>query len=79
VQVAEAIRLGPGTMPAFGPEAIDDRQVDAIAAYVQYLRRPDDRGGDGLGHLGPIPEGLVAWMVGLLAIVLVARWIGTSE
>jgi quinol---cytochrome-c reductase cytochrome c subunit len=79
VQVAEAIRLGPGTMPAFGPEAIDDARVDAIARYVQDIRRPEDRGGNGLGHLGPIPEGMVAWLVGLLAIVLVTRWIGTSE
>jgi len=76
VQVVEAIRLGPGTMPAFGPDAIADSQATAIARYVQILRSPDDRGGDGLGHLGPIPEGLVAWLVGLLAILVVVRWIG---
>ena len=48
----------------------------AIARYVQTLRSPEDRGGNGLGHLGPIPEGLVAWLVGLLAILVVVRWIG---
>ena len=76
VEVVEAIRLGPGTMPAFGPDAIADSQAAAIARYVQTLRSPEDRGGNGLGHLGPIPEGLVAWLVGLLAILLVVRWIG---
>jgi ubiquinol-cytochrome c reductase cytochrome c subunit len=84
IEVAEAIRVGgagflTGNMPRFGPEALTDEQVDSITRYVQYLREPDDRGGHGLGHFGPIPEGFVAWAVGLLALVLVIRWIGTSE
>src|SRR5947208_1700260 len=76
IGVVDARRLGPGTMPAFGPDAIADSQAAAIARYGQTLRSPEDRGGNGLGHLGPIPEGLVAWLVGLLAILLVVRWIG---
>lgn len=84
VQVAEAIRLGgaglrSGNMPKYGPESLSDRQVDSIARYVEYLRAPEDRGGAGLGHFGPIPEGAVAWLVGLLAIVLLTRWIGTTR
>ena len=79
LQVAEAIRIGPGAMPVFGPETLDDRQVDSVVRYVRYLRNPDDRGGFGLGHLGPIPEGFTAWFVGLGAMLLVARWIGTQD
>jgi ubiquinol-cytochrome c reductase cytochrome c subunit len=84
VQVAEAIRLGgaglrSGNMPKFGDDALTDQQVDAVAHYVDYLRDPDDRGGASLGHYGPIPEGFVAWAVGLLALVLAIRWIGTSD
>jgi ubiquinol-cytochrome c reductase cytochrome c subunit len=84
VEVAEAIRLGgagflSGNMPRFGPDTLTDEQIDSITRYVQYLREPDDRGGQDLGHFGPIPEGLVAWAVGLLALVLAIRWIGTSE
>jgi ubiquinol-cytochrome c reductase cytochrome c subunit len=84
VQVAEAIRLGgaglrSGNMPKFGEDALTDQQVDAIAHYVDYLREPDDRGGQALGHFGPIPEGFVTWAVGLLALVLAIRWIGTSD
>jgi ubiquinol-cytochrome c reductase cytochrome c subunit len=48
-----------------------------VAAYVEYLHRPDDRGGLGLGHLGPIPEGFVGWVVGMGALLLAARLIGT--
>jgi len=79
LQVAEAIRIGPGAMPVFGPETFDDHQVDSIALYVRYLRDPRDRGGFGLGHLGPIPEGFIAWFVGLGAVLIIARFIGTKD
>jgi ubiquinol-cytochrome c reductase cytochrome c subunit len=84
VQVAEAIRLGgaglrSGNMPKFGPDTLSDEQVDSVARYVEYLRDPDDRGGQDLGHFGPIPEGFAAWAIGLLALVLAIRWIGTSD
>lgn len=78
-QVAEAVRIGPGAMPRFGPDTFDDAELDAIVRYVDYLKKPDDRGGLGLGHLGPIPEGFVAWVVGLGLMVLAIRWIGTRD
>ncbi|MGI8982936.1 MAG: cytochrome bc1 complex diheme cytochrome c subunit [Acidimicrobiales bacterium] len=79
VQVAESVRIGPGAMPVFGPETLDDDQLASIVAYVGYLRDPNDRGGLGLGHLGPIPEGFVAWVVGLGAMLVAVRWIGTKD
>ena len=78
-QVAEAVRIGPGAMPRFGPDNLDDHQIASIARYVRYLRNPDDRGGAGLGHLGPLPEGFVAWVVGLGACLVAIRWIGTTD
>jgi ubiquinol-cytochrome c reductase cytochrome c subunit len=78
-QVAEAIRIGPGPMPVFGPDTLDDGQVASIVRYVTYLHKPDDRGGFGLGHLGPIPEGFVAWVVGLGVMLMAVRWIGTKD
>jgi ubiquinol-cytochrome c reductase cytochrome c subunit len=78
-QVAEAIRIGPGAMPVFGDDTFDDREVDSIVRYVIYLRDPRDEGGLDLGHLGPLSEGLVAWAVGLLGVLLAARWIGTRD
>jgi ubiquinol-cytochrome c reductase cytochrome c subunit len=79
VQTAEAIRVGPGTMPVFGSDTIDDDQLNSLVAYVDYLRRPDNRGGASLGHVGPITEGAIAWIVGLGALALVIRWIGERE
>jgi ubiquinol-cytochrome c reductase cytochrome c subunit len=76
VQVAEAIRVGPGAMPRFDPQALDERQVDSVAGYVGYLQRGGNRGGHDLGRVGPVTEGLVAWVVGLGLLVLVVRRLG---
>jgi quinol---cytochrome-c reductase cytochrome c subunit len=75
-QIAEAIRIGPYLMPRFTRRQLDDRQVDSIIRYVQLTNDPDDRGGWGLGHLGPIPEGLVAWLLAGAVLVGVASVIG---
>jgi ubiquinol-cytochrome c reductase cytochrome c subunit len=74
-QIGEAIRVGPGTMPVFGPDTLSDQQVNSIVRYVQYLQEPEHPGGLMIGRAGPVPEGFVAWLVGLGALVLVIRWI----
>ena len=79
LQVAEAVRIGPGAMPVFGPDTLSDDQLQSIVRYVGYLREPEDHGGFGLGHLGPIPEGFVAWIFGLGAMLVAVRWIGTKD
>jgi ubiquinol-cytochrome c reductase cytochrome c subunit len=72
VQIAEAVRIGPYLMPRFSTRQLSERELDSIIAYLQYARSPDDRGGLALGHLGPVPEGLVAWLAaGVLAVVCV--------
>lgn len=75
VQTAEALRLGPGQMPRFSSAALTDNQVADVATYVDYLRNPDDRGGQGLGHIGPVAEGAVA-LLGIAALLFFVRWIG---
>ncbi|MEA2425860.1 MAG: ubiquinol-cytochrome c reductase cytochrome c subunit [Thermoleophilaceae bacterium] len=76
VDVAEAVRVGPYVMPPFGQKALTQHDVDSIARYVQYTKSPDDRGGWSIAHIGPVPEGMVAWFIGALALVLVARMLG---
>lgn len=75
VQIAEAVRVGPGQMPTFGQAALTDAQVNDVVGYVRYLDAPRDRGGADLGHIGPVAEGAVA-LVAILGIVLLLRWIG---
>jgi ubiquinol-cytochrome c reductase cytochrome c subunit len=76
LDIAEAVRIGPYLMPRFSEQQISNRQLDSIIRYVLLTKDPDDRGGWGLGHLGPVPEGIVAWLIAGAALVLVAAVIG---
>jgi ubiquinol-cytochrome c reductase cytochrome c subunit len=75
-QIAEAIRIGPYVMPRFSAKALSLAQVNSIVRYVVWARHPDDRGGWGIGHIGPIPEGLVTWFFGIAALVATCVVIG---
>ena len=76
-QIAEAVRIGPYLMPKFRKSQLTDAQVDSIIRYVQYAKHPDDRGGWALGHIGPVPEGLVAWLIAAVSLVATCLVIGT--
>ncbi len=70
--VGEAMLTGPVPMPKF---AFPLKQINEIAAYIQYLQKAPSPGGSTLGGLGPVPEGYVAIAVGLVLVLLVARLI----
>ena len=74
VQIAEALRLGPGQMPVF--DYLTDEEVDSLIAYVLDLQEDDSPGGFSLGRIGPIPEGFVAIVGGMGLLVLLTVWIG---
>lgn len=79
MEIAEAIRVGPGTMPVFAEETFDADDVDAIVRYITYLKDPIDRGGAEIGRVGPVAEGAIGWIVGLGVLLLFMRWIGTKR
>ncbi len=75
-QIAEAIRVGPYVMPRFDRSQLSDRDVAAIATYLVELRHQSDPGGWSLGDVGPVTEGLAAWLIAGVALLLVARLVG---
>ena len=75
-QIAEAVRIGPYVMPTFPKSQISDRDLDSLVAYVQEAKHPQDRGGWALGHVGPVPEGLVTWLLAMAALVAACLVIG---
>jgi quinol---cytochrome-c reductase cytochrome c subunit len=75
-QIAEAVRLGPYLMPRFPKTQLSDGELDSVVAYVERSKHPDDRGGWGIGHIGPVPEGIVAWLLAGAALVGVCAVIG---
>ena len=74
-QVGEAIRIGPGAMPAFDPGQVSDEELTEIAAYLRFLKDRAAPGGATVGGVGPVAEGYVGWLVYLVLIVGVTRWI----
>jgi ubiquinol-cytochrome c reductase cytochrome c subunit len=75
-QIAEAVRVGPYLMPRFSAEAVSDRQLNDLIAYVQYAKHPRDPGGWSIGHLGPWPEGAVSWLAAAAALVFMCTLFG---
>ena len=78
VQVAEAVRIGPGPMPPFSDQLIDQRELNSLVRYVMDLRTETNPGGLDLGRVGPVVEGFVGWVVGLGLLLLVIRLTGTK-
>lgn len=77
-QIVEAIRIGPGPMPAWTERSLEPADAEAIAAYLVWLRDEGDAGGLQLGRVGAVAEGLVAIVVGLGLILLVIRITGSK-
>lgn len=76
-EIGEAIRIGPGAMPVFG--AFADQDVNDVAAYVVDLQDRRAAAPDDFGGAGPVAEGLAAWLLALLPLVALTRWIGTPH
>ena len=58
------------------PARFDAQDINNVAAYIDDLQRRDTAGVDGFGGAGPVAEGLAAWLLGLLPIIALTRWIG---
>ncbi len=74
-----AMLSGPQNMPVFSDNQLTEEQKQAITNYVQTLKAERDPGGSSIGRLGPVPEGLVIWVVGIGAIMLMILWIGAKS
>jgi ubiquinol-cytochrome c reductase cytochrome c subunit len=78
-QIYAAMISGPENMPKFSNRELALQQKRDIIAYVEsFAKTPNNPGGYSLGGFGPVPEGLVAWIVGISALVGVTLWIGAK-
>jgi ubiquinol-cytochrome c reductase cytochrome c subunit len=75
-QIAESVRTGPYLMPKFSTKQISDPELDSIIAYVLRSKHPVDSGGWGIGSIGPVPEGMVTWLIAAVAFVMFCLLLG---
>jgi len=77
-QIYEAMLTGPENMPVFSNDTLTPENKQAIIKYIQNMKTETSYGGWSVGRLGPVSEGLVAWIVALGGLIAVAVWIGAK-
>jgi ubiquinol-cytochrome c reductase cytochrome c subunit len=73
--IYEALLTGPGQMDTFSNGNLSPEEKRDVIAYLYSLRDQPQYGGFGLGGMGPVSEGLFAWVVGIGTLVGFACWI----
>ncbi|MEV5526631.1 cytochrome bc1 complex diheme cytochrome c subunit [Streptomyces prunicolor] len=75
--IYEAMQTGPQNMPSFPDTTLSSKNKKDIIAYLNAVNGDDTEspGGLELGGLGPVSEGLFAWIFGLGALIAVAVWV----
>jgi quinol---cytochrome-c reductase cytochrome c subunit len=75
-QIYSAMLTGPENMPKFGDGQLTSEEKIAIITYVQNAKATMDPGGYGLGGFGPVPEGFIAFIVGMGVLIGIMLWMG---
>lgn len=75
--IYEALLTGPQAMPSFSNGNLPPEAKRDVIAYLQSIQEEPDMGGFSLGGLGPVSEGLFAWVVGIGGLVGAAVWIAS--
>ncbi|MFK4146751.1 c-type cytochrome [Streptomyces sp. NPDC004065] len=75
--IYEAMQTGPQNMPSFPDTTLTEKNKKDIIAYLNAVNgeETENPGGLELGGLGPVSEGLFAWIFGLGALIAVAVWV----
>lgn len=72
-----AMLTGPQQMPVFSDEVLTPDDKRAIIGYLNTLHK-QPAGGLTLGGIGPVAEGLWAWVAGLGVLCVFAVWIAAK-
>ncbi|MFD6057533.1 cytochrome bc1 complex diheme cytochrome c subunit [Rhodococcus wratislaviensis] len=78
-QIYAAMVTGPQNMPKFSDRQLTLEEKKDIIAYIKSSGETKQPGGYGLGGIGPASEGLAMWVIGIIAVVGAALWIGARS
>ena len=76
--IYEALLTGPQQMPVFSNGVLTPSDKRDIIAYLKKNEATPAYGGFTIGSLGPVSEGLFAWLAGIGVLVGAAVWIASS-
>ena len=77
--IYEAMITGPQSMPVFNNQTVNPQAKLDVIAYLNTINKTPNPGGLSLGRIGPVSEGLVAWLIGLTILLGFAVWLGAKS
>ncbi|SDN69738.1 menaquinol-cytochrome c reductase cytochrome c1 subunit precursor [Actinacidiphila guanduensis] len=79
--IYEAMQTGPQNMPSFPDSTMPSKDKADIIAYLHAVdtAQSPNPGGFTLGSLGPVSEGLFAWVFGLGTLLGLAVWLAARN
>jgi ubiquinol-cytochrome c reductase cytochrome c subunit len=77
--IYEAMLTGPQQMPVFSDGVLSPQDKLDIIAYLKKSEETPSYGGFTLGSIGPVSEGMFAWLVGIGTLVGVGIWLTSSS
>ncbi|MGW5238046.1 cytochrome bc1 complex diheme cytochrome c subunit [Monashia sp. NPDC004114] len=74
--IYEAMITGPQSMPVFNDSNLTPEAKQKVISYLKAQENQTNVGGFTLGNLGPVSEGLFAWVFALGILIGCAVWLG---
>jgi ubiquinol-cytochrome c reductase cytochrome c subunit len=78
-EIYQAMLTGPQNMPKFSDRQLSADEKKDLIAYIKSAEETPDQGGYSLGGIGPVTEGMLMWIVGIVVLIGAAMWIGTRS
>ncbi len=78
-QIYEAMITGPQSMPKFNDQTLTPQEKLDIIKWIKSVQNEKQSGGTSLGRVGPVTEGLLAWVLGIGLVVGIAVWLTSKS
>ena len=78
-EIYQAMLTGPQNMPKFSDRLLSAGEKKDIIAFIKAAKETPNPGGYGLGGIGPVTEGMIMWLVGIVVLIAAALWIGSRS
>jgi len=76
--IYEALITGPQSMPVFSDKTVTPAEKLSLIKWIKSAEAEPNLGGATMGRIGPVTEGLLAWVLGLGLLIAVAVWLTTK-
>ncbi|MEI8119601.1 MAG: c-type cytochrome [Actinomycetes bacterium] len=75
--IYEAMITGPQSMPVFSDKTITPAEKLSLIRWIKSAEDEPNLGGATMGRIGPVTEGLLAWILGIGLLIGIAVWLTT--